>query len=99
MAYKLLPRWSLPACCGGGTNIPIILPPDQPVDAEIIGQPIEKGQEWEEYQEGGEYPHRDQDKRISIGRAIIGGDLIPQRIEPEPRLPWIIARLVHHAPL
>ncbi len=81
------------------TYITIVLAPDQAVDAEIIWQTIEIGQERKQHEYGSEYSHCDQDQRIGIRRSVVGRDLVPEGVEPEPRLPRVVAGFVHHPPL
>src|SRR5579859_8122145 len=82
-----------------GPRVMIVLAPDQAVDAEVVWQTIEIGQIGEQHEEGREYSHGDQDQRIGIWRGVVRRYLVPEGIEPEPRLPRIVARLVHHSPL
>ncbi len=69
------------------------------MDAEVIRQTIEIGQEGEQHEDGGEEAHRDQHQCIGVRRGVVGRDLVPEGVEPEPRLPRIVAGLVHHSPL
>ncbi len=77
----------------------IVLAPDQAVDAEGIGQAIEIGQVGEHHEQGGQDRHREPYQHIPVRRAIIGRDLVPEGVEPEPYLPRIIASFVHHPPI
>ena len=80
----------------------VVLAPDQTVDAEVIWQTIEIGYERDQHEYGREYAHREQHQCIGIrGKriGIVGRDLVPEGVEPEPCLPRVVAGLVHHSPL
>ena len=80
-------------------HVSIVLAPDQTVDAEVVRQTIDIGQVGKYHEEGREDAHRDHDQGIDIRRGVVGWDLIPEGIEPEPRRSGLVASLVHHPPL
>jgi hypothetical protein len=70
-----------------------MLAPDQPMNAEVAGQAAESRDERDA--DEGEAQHRHQDPNLSVGvlRGVEGRDLVPERVQPEPDLAGIAARL------
>src|SRR5450759_3061490 len=83
----------------GALDLPVVLPPDEPVHAEVTRQRTQTGDERQADEDEGQDGHQPPHQRI----GVVGGgerlDLIPERIEPQPRLARPAAGLVHHPPL
>src|SRR5712691_13333321 len=75
--------------------------PDQAVYRDEPGDVAQSGDERYEEQCQGADAGRGDGPHVDDGRppGAAGRDVVPELVEPEPGLAWVVAGLVHHAPL
>ena len=71
---------------------PVVVAPDQPVDAEVPRQASKARDEGDADERETEHHHQGEDLRVGVLRGVEGRDLVPEGVEPEPDLPRIAAR-------
>src|SRR6266536_1897584 len=80
-------------------QLSVVLTPDQPMDAQAAWEASQPRDEWDADERERKHGHHGPDKRVGVVRGREGLDLVPEGVEPEPDLPGVAPRLVHHAPL
>src|SRR5450755_3655887 len=86
---------------GAGALLLRVLPvaPDEAVDRDQPWDVTQAGDErYSQQQYRGHAGHVDRD-HVDVGGIGPAWDLVPQRVQPEPRLAGVAAGLVHYAPL
>ena len=80
-------------------GVAVVVAPDESVKGNPAGDRPKSRDERHEHQQQSEHHHQTPDQRIGVVRLGERRHLVPEGVEPHPRLARGVADLVHHAPL
>jgi len=79
--------------------ISVVLSPNESIYARLAWDRPDSGQERNKNQSEGEQHHDSPYQYVGVAARTEWRNLVPEGVEPQPRLTGVVARLVHHAPL
>ena len=75
------------------------VPPHHPVEGDDLGDIPQAGHKWQGQEQDGRRTGQVNGDQVDVGGIVEAGYLVPESVEPQPRLARVAARLVHDAPL